>query len=287
MTYSRTVNVHQDSNTHNNPMLFLKVKDAQIAYRRIGEGPAIIFAHCSSGNHRQWLAAARLLSASYTCYLPDFLSYGQSASQFTVDGQPIECRDYDIIDTLVNLSTEPAVLIGHSYGGAICLEYARRNPQRVKSLFAVEPVAFQLLEHSLEHEALRAITDRTEKLHKALQRGKRQTGAGIYMSFWIGRLKWWLAPRKFRASVTSTIEKVAFEFNELMALMSANDPDITAVMPVTLVSGNRSPSAAQSLVNHLEQWLPLCSHQKLVGAGHMSPMTHQADIIHLIQQHLE
>ena len=58
-------------------------------------------------------------------------------------------------------------------------------------------------------------------------------------------------------------------------------------VPTTLVTGERSPKAAQAMVRGLAQVNPGVRVVTLEGAGHMAPLTHAAKVNALMQEHVQ
>src|SRR5262249_54656275 len=105
----------------------------------------------------------------------------------------------------------PLHLGDHSYGAALVLEAARPLRRRVKSLRLVEPVSF----HLLRQEGRPEWAD-IEQLGKAVLGGVAQghdrEAAAAFMSYWLGRWRWRLSPKRFKSAIAATIPKVALEF---------------------------------------------------------------------------
>ena len=106
----------------------------RIGYRRIGNGPALLFVHGSMSTHTDWKRVARLLSPHYTCYALDRRGRARSGN-----GHPpysLE-REYEDIEAVMSQTGPLAALIGHSYGAICTLGAALRNP--VAKLVVYEP----------------------------------------------------------------------------------------------------------------------------------------------------
>lgn len=105
-----------------------------------GEGAPIVLIHGLSASLHDWDALIpSLVAAGYATYAPDLLGHGDSPKP------PI--RAYEMtwlvnhfIGWLNSLSLpEPPVLVGHSLGGYVALEYARRFPAKLRGLVLVDP----------------------------------------------------------------------------------------------------------------------------------------------------
>ena len=123
----------------------ISVDGRMIAYRDQGSGPPVILLHCSSSHSGQWKPLISELQNEYRCLAPDLHGYGRS-EQLADDRGSYCVQDANIVAHLVEMVGEAPHLIGHSLGGTVAIYYALSNPQRVRTLSAVEPVLFGLLE---------------------------------------------------------------------------------------------------------------------------------------------
>jgi pimeloyl-ACP methyl ester carboxylesterase len=112
----------------------------EIAYRMAGaeSGPGIVLIHGYTGNHRNWaLTVKPLLAAGYRTLSADSPGHGQSAAPTTFEAYEFG-RVADVLHELAaGLDFEPAVVVGHSMGGAIAEEYALRHRKAVRALVLI------------------------------------------------------------------------------------------------------------------------------------------------------
>ena len=268
-------------------MNFYEHKGATIAVHETGNGPPLLFVHCSSASHKEWRFVASHYQAVRTCLMPDLIGYGKTSGHLDEEGNPVECTDADVVGFLLDRLDEPADIVAHSYGGVATLEAAMSRRQKVRSLFLVEPVAFQVLDENRHADTRQEAFGIAERVAAAEAAGDTRRAARIYMGYWIGLLKWTFSPRYFKQSVLKTVPKVAFEFRYLSQLDSGsrNYRDLTC--PVTLVQGSRSTSAAHAVIDALSTQLPNSNRREIPGAGHMSPFTHPEAVFDLVRAHLE
>ena len=264
----------------------LQHKHATIAYEDFGDGSPLVFVHCSSASRRQWLAAASKLAARHRCLVPDLMGYGKTSSQFDADGKIVDCSDVDVIDAIVDVAGEPVDIIAHSYGAATTIEFVKYRPDAVRSLLLIEPVSFQVLNNDSTASEWRTVSQLANSIIGAAEAGRPRLAAWHYMSYWIGRLRWLLAPRKFRESVIRTIDKVAYEFSLIYNLSAETEALRRLDIPVTFVSGSRTRSAALAVTKVLAGAFPRATSETIHGAGHMSPFTHPEQVFELIDAHL-
>lgn len=111
-----------------------------INYVQAGNGTPVVMIHGVAASLHDWDELIPELSENgYACYAPDLLGHGDSPKP--------ESRAYQmdwIFDHFVNWMTslrltEPAILVGHSLGGHIALEYSRHFSAWTRGLILVDP----------------------------------------------------------------------------------------------------------------------------------------------------
>ncbi len=110
--------------------------------------------------------------------------------------------------------------------------------------------------------------------------------AAAFMRYWLGRLRWWLAPEKFKAAITATIRKVALEFMILIEAGTRLSDYAGVTAPTLLIVGGKTRAPSRAVIDMLSQALPNATVTVLKGAGHMSPFTHPSEVNRLIAGHL-
>jgi len=261
-----------------------QLDDLKIAYLEEGAGPTVLIGHCSSASHKEWLPLIHQLHGDWHFIAPDFIGYGRSDAwpvhrPFSIDG------DVRILTELADKADGPLHIVGHSYGGALALEAALRLGDRVKSLCLIEPVSFHLLRQERAPE-WKEIERLGVKVLSAVADGDDKRAAGAFMSYWLGRIRWFLAPERFKRAIAATIPKVALEFTVAIEAETALQDYAKVDAPTLLIAGGRTRAPARRVVEMLNGALPSAELKIIPRAGHMSPFTHQSEIVRLIRAHL-
>jgi len=116
----------------------LTVNGVQIAFERTGAGAPLVLIHGFPLDHNMWDALLPHLEGA-DVLLPDLRGFGGSA---IVDGTyTIADMAQDVIALLDALKIEKAAIVGHSMGGYVALEIARKVPGRVAGLGLVSTQA--------------------------------------------------------------------------------------------------------------------------------------------------
>ena len=109
-----------------------------LRYLRLGEGePALVLLHGFGGDLNNWLFNSEALSEHRTVYALDLPGHGESTK--------ISGGFKDLVAALAGFLDELGVarahLAGHSMGGAVALQYALDNPDRVASVVLIDSAA--------------------------------------------------------------------------------------------------------------------------------------------------
>jgi pimeloyl-ACP methyl ester carboxylesterase len=111
------------------------------SYIQQGTGSPVILIHGIASSYRNWdNLIPEIVQEGFASYALDLLGHGESPKPSS--------RSYQMDWMVEHFSgwmrslhlTEPAILVGHSLGGYLALEYARRVPAWTRSLVLVNPL---------------------------------------------------------------------------------------------------------------------------------------------------
>lgn len=115
----------------------------ELFFRKYGSGQPIIILHGLFGISDNWVTHAKRLGEKYEVFIPDQRNHGQSPhhpefSYFTLVS--------DLLEFMNQRQLEKAVLIGHSMGGKVAMNFALEYPHMVQKLVVIDisPRAYQL-----------------------------------------------------------------------------------------------------------------------------------------------
>jgi pimeloyl-ACP methyl ester carboxylesterase len=107
----------------------------QLAFRREGQGEAVLLVHGIAGTSETWDAVLPELAEGFDVIAPDLPGHGRSgrtASDYSVGAMAATLRDL-----LVHLGVERATVVGHSLGGGVAMQFAYLFPERCERLVLV------------------------------------------------------------------------------------------------------------------------------------------------------
>jgi pimeloyl-ACP methyl ester carboxylesterase len=104
----------------------------QIAITRFGHGPALVALHGIGSRGTSWLPIAERLAKHYDVIAID--QRGHGGSSHPDQGYLIPDYAADLASVLDQLGLEKPLIMGHSLGGMVTLEWARHHPGRAAAL---------------------------------------------------------------------------------------------------------------------------------------------------------
>lgn len=120
---------------------FVTIHGHQRAYalggREIGTAPALLLLHGLACDRHTWDPVWERLGRHYTLLAPDLLGHGESdkpRGDYSPGGYANGMRDL-----LTVLGIDKVTAVGHSFGGAVAMQFAYQFPERTERLLLVDP----------------------------------------------------------------------------------------------------------------------------------------------------
>jgi pimeloyl-ACP methyl ester carboxylesterase len=267
--------INQNSSTQNSPERF---------YLEAGAGAPVVLLHCSAGSSRSFLPLIEDLSADFHVYAPDLLGYGGNWA-WPRDARLEPDMEVAALEPFFASAGEAVHLVGHSYGGTVAINAAKRFAGNIASLTLIEPVAFHLLRYSGQHQLRSEIAALAERYLELSNACRDEEAAETFIDYWSGTGAWQKLPASLRSSIVRTAPKVAAEWRLLGCAPDDHDEIAQISAPTLLVSGSRTRETALGVIDVLKALLPKASHVEIASAGHMSPQTHVDAVGRAIRAH--
>lgn len=255
-----------------------------LAYREQGEGEAVVFVHGSASDLRTWGQQLPAIGTRYRA-----IAYSRRYAPPNEDIEPgADDQMLPHVDDLAALlrliGAAPAHLVGHSWGGFICLLAAIRHPETVRSLVLQEPPVLSLFVSTPPRlrELMPLIVRRPRTALAILEFGAR-TIAPAQRAFRRGD-----DDQALKAFAEGVLGKAAYErlpeerkqqARENLATLRAqllgagfpplDEEDVRDVrVPTLLMTGQRSPAFLLRLTEHLQRLLPDAERVDIADASH-------------------
>lgn len=134
-------------------------------FRKTGDGSPIIILHGLFGSSDNWLSIARVLGESHTVYSIDQRNHGQSEHS---DYFSYEIMAEDLREFILEHNIQNPIIIGHSMGGKVAMQFAVDHADIMKKLIVVDiapkiyPVHHDTILEGLNSINMQTLTSRNE-----------------------------------------------------------------------------------------------------------------------------
>jgi pimeloyl-ACP methyl ester carboxylesterase len=129
----------------------IQVSQSGLAYRRAGDGPAVVLLHGIPGSAASWHETAARLPDCLDVIVPDLLGFGASSRPTTLPQLHLEAQAAALAALLDELAVRHATVVGHDFGAPVAVTLVGRRAELVASLgvlagnvFANAPIPFPL-----------------------------------------------------------------------------------------------------------------------------------------------
>lgn len=234
-----------------------------IAFQRLGAGPPVIALHGGLGTAASWRPVAERLSDRGQFLLLDRRGRGQSGKG---DGAHSLQAEVDDVRAVLQVVGPGAVLLGHSFGGAVALEAARVSaPGDVAAVAVYEPaVGIGGLIASSALDQLDELVDAGQQAH-ALEYGFAQLDAAGLVAH---------SPVAAGARRPQALLDMAWTVSRELRAVDALGSDLSRYagldVPALVLAGKSSPPRQRQLCQQLADTLPHGRIAWLPALGHVA-----------------
>jgi pimeloyl-ACP methyl ester carboxylesterase len=239
-----------------------------ISYLTHGSGPGLVVIPGAARTARDYDRLAAALGERFTVHVIDRRGRGSSGPQG--DGYSIESEIGDLEDVLRR--TESACVFGHSYGGLVALQAARRST-RIRHLAVYEPAVS--VDGSFDLSWVDGFARQVER---------RRPANAIATFFASARLlpgnlpRWMLVPLMRTMFLTADgrqmrdlLPTMVREIREVERLDSDGAEYGAITAPTLLMGGAESPGYLTGVLPRLSHVIPDARVAMLDGVGHNAP----------------
>jgi 3-oxoadipate enol-lactonase len=248
---------------------------AVLPVREHGSGAPLVLLHGLGTTGEEFVFLSALLAEAFQVIVPDLRGHGGSA--YLPGPYSAEAMAADLAPTLDALGVASAHVLGHSHGGAAAQVFARTHPERVRSLVLISTYTRQRLtwwERLIGRLAAPTVTALETRRLALLVRWLRTAGGG----------------RKFtpQAAAVRSATLAANDAGQLAAaLQDARRFDSrewleTLQAPTLVIAGRRDYVVVPRQARLLAAGIPAADLRLLDDGGHELPLSHAAELAHLI-----
>jgi esterase len=233
----------------------------KLFYRKLGEGKPLIILHGLFGLSDNWVTLGRTLAEHYNVMLVDLRNHGQSphSSQFSYDAM-----SGDLSELFEELNIPQAILIGHSLGGKLAMQFALDNPEKVEKLIIVDiaPKPTPLKHLEIIKAMLEADFDKLRS-RKAVEDFLGETIKSRDVRQLLMKNLYWVD--KTRLAWKLNIVAINENIDEIFKGISA---DIPFIKPVLFIKGSLSAYIQEDDLLLIKELFPAYKLEVIEAAGH-------------------
>ncbi len=264
-----------------------RLRDGGLHADRLGdpEAPLVVLLHGITGSRRYFRRRVSPLAGGYRLVIPDLPGFGLSPKPH-VDYTPRFFRD-SIRRFLEGegLTGRPCVLVGHSLGAIISVEYAAEWPEEVRGLVLVNLPRYRSAAEA--HLLFYAGSPNYRKLlgeHSIASNiaQLRRTGVDLFLRYAVSfPFAVYADCRKFTLrSLTSTLLHSLIHY-DVDGALGRLEP-----LPVLLIHGARDTVAPLENITPVVERFPFMRLETVQDSGHHVLLTHSRRCLDLIEEHL-
>lgn len=267
--------------TTGRPAIAISQDGTAIGYETFGTGEGLVVLGGAWRTARDYVSFAQALTSFFTVHLVDRRGRGGSGPQG--ESYSIERELEDLF--AIQAQTEATMVFGHSYGGLVALEAARRSTV-FSNVVVYEPgvtIAGSIpLGWIARYRELLAVGDRRGAF-AAMVRGAAGAPPVLErMPLWYVKLVLRLFIRQVEwRRIDPLLETGLAEHEQVAALdePTADRYEAVAARVVLLGGGRSRPQFTTSLFNHVAATIPHCTAEVIAGLDHLAPDDKAPDLV--------
>jgi len=255
-------------------------------YSVTGSGKGVVLLHGSMATRTQWRPLIEELQQEYRVIAMDLSGYGETPYPENPETYSLKYES-DLLNEVLSDTLEEHEayhLIGHSYGGAVALHHAYHHCERVRSLIAIEPMSYHLLEGGNEY--LLASEAMIEEITEDIAGGRSSVGAEKFIDLWMSPGTFRRLSEREKQVLSDGVMKMVLDFQA--AKTEPLTPHDLMRLPClfSLIAGKKSPPYSLSITKCIVSINPN-SELFWVDGGHFSPVSHAHQVNPLIHSLLK
>jgi pimeloyl-ACP methyl ester carboxylesterase len=257
-------------------------KNKVVNYAQQGVGAPVILTHGLAASLHDWDdLLPELADSGYAGYALDLFGHGESHKpvghdEYTFDAVFEHFAAW--IDTLA--LADPLILIGHSLGGGLSLQYALRHPERVRALVLVNPFYDiqqlpPILQIAFQHKLIN-----TTWIERTPYRLFRFFVDMTSVNFIIGQRETHILPEHIRYQTALDYTRAASGIYNIPHSLPNLTLDLCSIhQPALLLWGGRDQSLAPESFPKIKEKLPnVVASYKFPACGHVPHQCHPGQL---------
>lgn len=245
-----------------------------------GSGPSVVFLHGYPLHHAMWVPELEDLSPEYRVTAVDLPGYGLSKTAAVPD--TLGGFADEVHRSVGRRTSGPGVVVGHSFGGYVALEWLRRHPERFRALVLTNT---------------RSEGDTPEARQKRLATARRleEPGQGLDVEEVVRGLvapATWQGGRRIVDDLRAIVSEAPTGSVRRTLVAIADRPDLTPVLstirvPTLVIWGEEDRLIPPEQTRTMITRIPGGSGAGIPGAGHVPSLETPESFVALLRSFLQ
>ena len=242
----------------------------------LGSGPTVIILHGLFGEGSNWKSIAKELSSKFEVHLVDQRNHGSS---FHHDEHNYEVLVDDLNKYIIHNNIIDAIIIGHSMGGKVAMNFAFSYPQKIVQLIIIDiaPKEYQDNHKSIFvglKKVLKSANSRKEAIHILISHIQDL----MTTNFLLKGLSFDAQNKPFLR-----FNHIALE-NNLPKLLLALNPDKVFHGKTYFLSGSQSNYIKNADLKFISRQFPMFQEIEIDHAGHWVHYENKEGFLHVLKK---
>ncbi|SAL31413.1 alpha/beta fold hydrolase [Caballeronia telluris] len=253
-----------------------------VPYVEAGEGAPLVFVHGSLCDYRYWSAQTAALSKQFRC-ISVSLSHYWPASEACIQGEfGWETHVAELAEFIEAIDVAPVNLVGHSRGGCVAFQLARRHPRLVRTLTLADPGGPLQIDGRPDAALPPATNALRTRVAAMIEDGEIDAGLELFVDSVSTPGSWRRSPASFRAMAIDNATTLPKQLRDpLPAYSRETARDVKC--RTLLIEGEKSPRMFRNNVDKLVNWVDFAHRETIAGASHGMNVSNAGAFNRLVQ----
>jgi len=260
----------------------------ELFYKKLGQGVPFVILHGLYGSSDNWMSIAKELAQNFEVYLLDLRNHGNSPHS---DEFSIKSMAEDLKEFYIKLGLEKSILLGHSLGGKVAMEFAYNNQNKIKKLIIVDIAPRNYLnEEFVERSNHKRIINILKNVDLSKYRNRTEALDELGKLDTTGRLKFFMMKNIKREKNGALIWKINIKSiaDNLATILNEFDVNISKIeIPVMFVKGENSNYITDKDIKYLRGEMKNVRIETIKRASHWLHSEKPEELLILLKDFIE
>jgi pimeloyl-ACP methyl ester carboxylesterase len=255
-----------------------------IDYEEEGSGPTIVFVPGSWDTRSAWRGVIATLRGRCRIVTTSLLGYGGTKERRTAGDTSIE-REAEVVEAVVRHAGGHVHIVGHSFGGQVCLAVAIRRRVPLVSLTVIEPTAVNLLRRAGDVALYEQIIALRDIYFPAFEHGDKEAARHV-IDFFNGSGTFDTLSQRRREYIVVTTASNILDWRSGMEVDEPFSTYSAIAVPTLVIRGEHGHRSTARSAEIVCSAIPNALLASVPGANHLVLATHPQEVANLIIEHL-